>query len=129
MTVTLTIGAALIILNIWLMLRCVKARASQEVSVGDGGDELVIRRMRAHSNFTESAPLVLILIAALEYAGGSATWLWVLGIAFVIGRIGHGFGMDGGALAKGRMIGTLLSVLTQLCLAGTAVWLVNSKLL
>lgn len=129
MTVTLTIGAALIILNIWLAIRCGQARSTQNVSVGDGGDEFVIRRMRAHSNFTESAPLVLILIGALEYAGSSSTWLWVMGIAYVLGRIGHGFGMDGGALAKGRVIGTILSMLTQLSLAGTAIWAVYSKLL
>jgi len=129
MTITLTIGAGLVLLNIWLMMRCGKARMAQKVSVGDGGNEFVIRRMRAHSNFIESAPLVLILLGALEYSGTNVGWLWVLGIGYVIGRIAHGFGMDGGSLEKGRMIGTLLTMLVQLALAVTAIWLVYAQIL
>ena len=129
MTVTLTIGAAMLLLNIWLMIRCGQARGREKVSVGDGGSEFVIRRMRAHANFGESAPLVLIMIGALDYIGGWQTYIWVVGIGFVIGRIAHAFGMDGGALEKGRMIGTMLTLLSLLALAIFAVIEVYSKLL
>lgn len=129
MTITLTVGAGLVLLNIWLMMRCGKARMAEKVSVGDGGNEFVIRRMRAHANFTESAPLVLILLGALEYSQANIAWLWVLGIGYVVGRIAHGFGMDGGSLEKGRMIGTLLTMAVQLALAGTAIWLVYAEIL
>lgn len=129
MTITLTIGAGLLLLNIWLMMRCGKARMAEKVFVGDSGNEFVVRRMRAHANFAESAPLVLIVLGALEYAQANVTWLWALGIIFVVGRIAHAFGMDGGALAKGRMIGTLINMLVQLSLAATAIWLVYSGIL
>ena len=128
LSITLTIAAAAALINLWLMIRCGQARTSEKVSVGDGGNEMVIRRMRAHANFIESAPMVLILIAALELTGGTSTWLWAVGIAYTIGRLLHPLGMDGGALAKGRMIGTLLTMLTLLGLAIMALVSVYSKL-
>ncbi len=73
--------------------------------------------MRAQLNFAENTPWVLALIAALELAGKGGQWLpYVAGI-YMLGRIAHGLGMDGTNLAKGRMIGTITSMLTQLGLA------------
>jgi uncharacterized protein len=126
--ITLTIAAGAALVNIWLMMRCGKARTTAKVSIGDGGDDFLIRRMRAHSNFVESTPFVLILIAALEATGGSANWLWYVGIIFIFGRLAHGLGMDGGAFEKGRMVGVLITLLTLLGLAGFALWSVYSKL-
>jgi uncharacterized membrane protein YecN with MAPEG domain len=57
-------GAALI--NLWLAIRVGQVRTKEKVSVGDGGNESVIRRMRAHSNFNEFTPIVLILLAAVR---------------------------------------------------------------
>ena len=119
LTITLTIAAAAALLNIWLMLRVGKVRIADNVLVGDGGNENVIRRMRAHSNFIESAPLVLILIAAIELSIGTNIALWIISSLYILGRIGHGFGMDGGSLEKGRLIGTIITLLTLL---GLAVW-------
>jgi uncharacterized protein len=121
--ITLTIAAGAALVNIWLSIRCGQARTKNKVSIGDGGDEFVIRRMRAHANFVENAPFVLILIAALEVSSKtSPMWLWYVGIIFIFGRLAHGLGMDGGALGKGRMIGTLITMLTLLGLAGFALW-------
>jgi uncharacterized protein len=121
--ITLTIAAGAALVNVWLMIRCGQARTKESVSVGDGGNEFVIRRMRAHANFVESAPFVLILIAALELSSKtSPMWLWYVGIAYIFGRLAHGLGMDGGALGKGRMVGTLITMLTLLGLAGFALW-------
>lgn len=126
--VTLTIAAGAALVNLWLMIRCGQARTKEGVSVGDGGNEFVIRRMRAHANFVESAPFVLILIAALEVTGGTNNWLWIIGIAYVIGRLAHGLGMDGGPLGKGRMVGTLITFVTLIGLAGWALLTVYSAL-
>ncbi len=126
--ITLTLAAAAALINLWLMIRCGQARTSEKISVGDGGSEFLIRRMRAHSNFTESAPIVLILIGALEATGGTSNLLWAVGIAFIIGRLAHGLGMDGGVLGKGRMIGTLLTFLTLIVLAVMALVRVYSNL-
>jgi uncharacterized membrane protein YecN with MAPEG domain len=127
--VTLTIAAGAALVNLWLMARCGQARTKGGVSIGDGGDEFLIRRMRAHANFVESAPFVLVLIAALEATGGTNNWLWGLGILYIIGRLAHGLGMDGGSFAKGRMVGTLITFITLIGLAGWALWTVYSAML
>jgi uncharacterized protein len=126
--ITLTIAAGAALVNIWLMIRCGQARTKGGVSVGDGGDEFLIRRMRAHANFIESAPIVLVLIGALEATGGTSNWLWYVGIAYIFGRLAHGLGMDGGTFGRGRMIGTLISMLTLVGLAVMALISVYSKL-
>jgi hypothetical protein len=43
-----------------------------------------------------------------------------VGAAYFLGRLAHGFGMDGGKAKVGRMIGTLTTMLIQLGLAGVA---------
>ena len=120
LSVTLSSAAAAAILNIWLMLRVGAVRQAEKISVGDEDNENLIRRMRAQANFVENAPFVLILIAAIELSGRGDPWLaWVAG-AFIIGRVAHAFGMDGGSMQIGRMIGTLVSMLTLLGLAVVA---------
>ena len=127
--VTLTIAAGAALVNLWLMIRCGQARTKGGVSIGDGGDAFLIRRMRAHANFVESAPFVLVLIVGLELTGGTNNGLWGLGILYIIGRLAHGLGMDGGSLGKGRMVGTLITFVTLIGLAGWALWRVYSAML
>ncbi|KEO91913.1 GST-like protein [Erythrobacter longus] len=118
--VTLSSAAAAAILNIWLMLRVGAVRQAEKISVGDEDNENLIRRMRAQANFVENAPFVLILLAVIELSGRGEPWLaWVAGL-FIVGRIAHAFGMDGGSMQVGRMIGTLVSMLTLLGLAVVA---------
>lgn len=118
--VTLSAAAAAAIINIWLMIRVGRVRAAEKIFVGDEDNENVIRRMRAHANFVESAPFVLILVAAIELSGKGNPWLaWVAGL-YMLGRVAHGFGMDGGSLGKGRFVGTIITMLTLLGLAVVA---------
>ena len=119
--ITLTIAGAAAILHIWLSSRVVRARIPLKISVGDGGNETVMRRMRAHANFGENMPIFLILLALLELAGGNKWVLWVAGILFILARIAHGFGMDRPSLRWWRTIGMSLTTLLILVLAGYAV--------
>ncbi|MBM0170288.1 MAPEG family protein [Altererythrobacter sp. C41] len=121
LAVTLTAAAAAAIVNLWLSLRVGALRRAHGISVGDGGNEALQRRMRAQLNFAENVPIVLVLIAALEIAGIGETWLAYVAGAFILGRVAHGFGMDGGKAQIGRMIGALVTLATQLFLAGVAV--------
>lgn len=113
--ITLIIAAAAALINLWLAVRVGRVRTSEKVSVGDGGNELLVRRMRAHSNFTEYAPFFLILLALVELAWGSNIWLWGAAILFILGRIAHAFGMDGNG--KLRMFGIASTMLVLLGLA------------
>ena len=119
--VTLCAAAAAGVLAIWLMIRVGQVRNSEGVSVGDGGNDKVIRRMRAHANFVETMPFALALIAAIEIAGKGSVWLPYVAGLFVLGRIAHAFGMDESGFGKGRLIGTMITLLTFLGLAAVAV--------
>ncbi|MGN6496960.1 MAG: MAPEG family protein [Tsuneonella sp.] len=119
--ITLTAAAAAAIINIWLSVRIGRMRTAHKVFVGDGGLEPLSRRMRAQLNFVENTAFVLILVAGIELAGKGHPWLsWVV-MVYMLARIAHGVGMDGGRLGVGRMIGTLVTMLTQVGLAVVAV--------
>lgn len=120
---TLALAAAAAITNIWLSIRIGALRQKHKVSVGDGGNEAIQRRMRAQLNFAENTFLVLVLVAAIELSGYGSWWLPLVAFAYAVGRILHGLGMDVGTLQWGRMVGTLVTMLTQLGLAGVAAWL------
>jgi uncharacterized membrane protein YecN with MAPEG domain len=118
--ITLTIAGAAALLSLWLSLRVSQLRARHRVSIGDGGNEAVATRMRAHANFTEYTPLFLILLGLIEFARGPETWLWAVAILFVLGRIAHVFGMDRPAPNALRIGGMLATYLPLLTLAGFA---------
>ena len=126
--VTLTAAAGAALINVWLSIRIGRLRTAHKISVGDGGNEALGRRMRAHLNFAENVPLVLVLIAALELSGKGGVWLLPVASVFLIARILHGLGMDGGAFGVGRLIGTIVTLLTQVGLAIVAVLAVAGKI-
>lgn len=126
---TLSLAAAAAIINVWLGIRCGQVRTKQGINIGTGGNDLMERRMRAQLNFVENTPWVLILIAGIELAGKGGQWLAIVGGIFMLGRVLHGLGMDGtGIFARGRMIGTLTSLLTQAGLATVAVLIVLGRM-
>ncbi len=114
--ITLVMAAAAGLINIWLAVRVTQVRSKNNVWLGDGGSEAVVARTRAHTNFVEYAPFVLILIALIELSRGPSVWLWALGIAFTLARLCHGIGMDPTAPKILRRIGatTTLAVLLAL---------------
>jgi hypothetical protein len=118
--VTLAAAAAAAVLNIWLSIRIGAVRRALGISVGDGGSDALQRRMRAQLNYVENTAFVLVLIAAIELAGAGSWWLAYVAAVYFIGRVLHGFGMDGGNWGWGRMVGTLTTMLAQLGLAVVA---------
>ncbi|MFZ1742324.1 MAG: MAPEG family protein [Pontixanthobacter sp.] len=118
--VTLCSAAAAAFIGLWLMMRVGKVRTTEKVSIGDGGNDKVIRRMRAHANFVENTPIVLVLIAVIELSGKGGAWLPYVAGVYMLGRVAHGMGMDDGQFGKGRLIGTLTTMLSLLGLAVVA---------
>jgi len=57
-------------------------RAKFKVMFGDGGQEPLMRAIRAQGNFTEYVPLALLLIIMVEWAG-TKPWV-VLAVSGVI---------------------------------------------
>lgn len=118
--VSLATAAACALLNLWLAIRVGQVRRSERVSIGDGGNMRVVARMRAHANFAEFAPIVLVLLALVELGRGTSAHLWIYGVAFVLARIAHGLGMD--TWKPGRGIGIGVTMLVLILLAGEAAW-------
>ena len=119
--ITLTIAAAAAILHIWLSLRVSRLRRPLKIGFGDGGNETLLRRMRAHGNYAENMPIFLILLALLELAGGDRMILWAAAIAFILARLLHAFGMDRPGANWMRVSGISLSWLVLLGLGAYAI--------
>ena len=125
---TLSMAAAAAIINLWLSMRIGKLRHAKKIIHGDGGDEALIRRMRAQSNFIENAPIVLILVGLVEASGRGGLWLAPVAAIFMLGRVAHGIGMDSPTGNLWRGLGTMTAMLAQLGLAIVAVLLALGKL-
>jgi uncharacterized membrane protein YecN with MAPEG domain len=117
--VTLVTAGASVFVNSWLGMRIASLRYRLRVTVGDGGQEPLVRRMRAQANFIEHAPFFLILLAALELADANRLALAVIAGLFILARIAHGVGMDGGPVQRWRRDGILASNIAS---GALAVW-------
>ena len=118
--ISLCLVATALLINFWLGMRCGQIRTREKISVGDGGNEMLARRMRAHANFAEQTPLLMLGIALVEVAGKGGLWLAPLGGLFLLGRIAHAIGMDGNFKA-GRPIGMVTGMLLALALFVVAI--------
>jgi uncharacterized membrane protein YecN with MAPEG domain len=98
-----------------LSMRVVAVRG--RVSLGDGGDPAVLRRMRGHANFAEYVPLILLMMAFLEYQHVAGWQLHAIGITLVVARLLHGIALSfTPKWAFGRFYGTVLTfVLLNVC--------------
>jgi uncharacterized protein len=118
--ISLTAAAAAALINLWLGIRIGRVRTAEKISIGDGGNERLIRRMRAQANFVEFTPFFLVLIVLIELATGTSMVLWAIMALYMAARIAHAFGMDGNDRARG--LGILVTMVTLLGLAGYAVY-------
>ncbi|MFL6859091.1 MAG: MAPEG family protein [Allosphingosinicella sp.] len=121
--ITLTLTGAAVLANIWLGTRIARLRRAHRVSIGDGGIEPLTARMRAQANYIEHTPFFLILVGLIELATGPQLWLWIVGMAFILARIAHGLGMDGGRMKRLRAIGMITTVLILLGLSAYGIFL------
>ena len=126
---TLATAAAAVFVNMWLGWRISALRYRLKVTVGDGGQEPLVRRMRAQANFIENAPFFLILLGGLEISRANRLALAIIAAIFILARIAHGVGMDGGTLQRWRRYGIVTSSFMSLALAVWAVVCVVRSLL
>ncbi len=92
-TITALYAGLLGLLFLWLSADVIRARMRAHVSVGDGGDEGLMRSIRVHGNFVEYIPLGLILIALAEAQGAPGWAVHGLGAALMIARLMHAAGL------------------------------------
>lgn len=80
----------------------------------DGGDAALLRRMRAHGNYTETVPIVLLAMAASELSGLMPALLWAGGASLLIGRLLHAQTLVTKGWGNGRAAGMILTFLPML---------------
>ena len=92
-TVTPLYALALGLIFLILFMRVSSVRSDAKISYGDGGNALLLQRIRQHGNFIEWVPFVLILMILAEGMGAPALYIHISGVLLVVGRIAHPFGL------------------------------------
>ena len=114
----------MVLLFMALKLNCGRVRVATKVDIGEGGDERMIRAMRAQGNAVEDAPIILLGLFGLAHLGAGDMMLHILGGGLVIARVLHALGIGGAkGLGIGRFIGTIGTLLIGLVTAGACIWL------
>lgn len=94
LTITSLLAGIFALLMVPLSLQVSMRRVGLDgISFGDGDDEILRRRIRAHGNFIEYAPTALISVGLIEYGGGAKPFVIGLASAFLASRILHAAGM------------------------------------
>lgn len=91
-SVTPIYAGLIALLFLWLSLQVVGARRATKTSVGDGGHDVMLKRMRVQANCAEYAPIGLILLVLAELQGMPGVWLHLFGLMLLAGRGLHAFG-------------------------------------
>ncbi len=91
----LTAGYAAVLALIFVLLSAwvIAGRGQLRVNLGDGGRAEMNQRIRAHGNFAEYVPLILLLAALLETSGTSRLTIHALLLTLVVARVLHPIGM------------------------------------
>lgn len=117
MSVTPIYAGLLAILYFVLSYRVIRLRGPGRPSLGDGGDPALLRRIRAHGNFAEYVPFILLMIAILEINHFPSLLLHALGLTLLVARLLHGYALSfTDSFPFGRVWGsTLTFALLLLC--------------
>lgn len=107
----------LIYVHVFLTVRVGNYRRVTGIFLQHDNDEVLLRRIRAHGNFTETVPITLIAMGVVEL-GGAPNWLLLTGGgALLLGRIIHAVAFARGGTGLGRGIGMLLTLGAMLLFA------------
>lgn len=108
LSVTPLYAGLLALIYVGLAVRVVRARRASGIGLGAGEDAVLLSRIRAHGNFAEYAPYCLLLLAILELAGEASMVLHVGGLALVVSRLAHAWGL---ATSSGTSIGRYVGMI------------------
>jgi len=123
MPITMLYAGALALVLLVLSFRVIQARGTTKVFMGDGGNELMIRRMRGQANFVEYVPMILVLLALLEYRAAAPWLLHALGATLLAARLLHGYAFAFAShFPPGRFLGALGTQLVLVVAGLLSLW-------
>lgn len=110
--------AVLGVLGAGLTVSVIVKRVKHEVNAGDGGVPALAQAIRAHANFAEQVPLVLLLLALSESLGTPHTIVHVMGGALLFARLLSALGLSRSlGPTQPRQIGAGITVLVTVAAA------------
>jgi uncharacterized protein len=120
-SITASYLGALGLLYAFLGLRVARLRRGNKIAFGDGDNRYLRSAIRAHANFAEYVPIIVIMNALLEMGGGGSVQMHVLLGTLMVSRILHPFGMHAKPMTPqfivGRIVGVILTFLVLLASA------------
>jgi uncharacterized membrane protein YecN with MAPEG domain len=111
----------LALLYLVLGLQVSRLRRGNKVLFGDGGNIKLRSAIRAHGNFVEYVPIIVLMVAMLEMSDMPAMRVHLLMGALLVARLLHPLGMYVGPRTLRfqicRVGGILLTLLVMFCAA------------
>ena len=86
-------AAIFTVMLVGLSLFVAKTRGDVRVSIGDGGNVVLRRRIRVQGNFTEYVPMALILFTFVEVQGWPRWLVHGLCLVLLAARLLHAYGI------------------------------------
>jgi len=116
--ITLLLSSVLALIFVWLAFQVIKQRKKHKVSIGDGGVNALSMAIRAHGNFAEYVPVLLILLGCAELNGAHPLLMILFAVLILLGRMFHAYAFLGGKEHfKPRVMGMKLTLYTLIGLS------------
>lgn len=117
-------ASLLALMFFYLTVLVISHRHRKKIGLGTGGDKHFQQYIRAHGNFSEYAPLVLVMLLIAEINGSSSLLLHMAGVCLLFGRFLHALGIiRHSGTSWQRTGGMLLTFAALLLLAVLNLWL------
>lgn len=108
----------LVLLLLLLAIRVAMLRLRHKVALGSAENRQLERRIRAHGNLAENAPITVLMLVLLELMAAAPLLLHLLGGSFLLGRVLHAWGLSQrSGPSWQRLSGMLLSWSSMLVMA------------
>ena len=114
------------LLYAFLSLRVARFRRGNKIVFGDADNLYLRSAIRAHANFAEYVPIIVLMNALLEMGGAASVQMHVLLGTLTVSRILHPFGMHAKPMTPQFIVGRIVGmILTFLVLVASALLLLR----
>lgn len=115
--------ALLVLLGVVLAIRVILIRRKERIGLGSGDNKLLSRRIRAHGNFSEYAPLIILLLIGLALVNAPEWLIHLVGVAGLVGRSLHAIGLEKSAGESFGRVGGMMLTFTALLIGAASLLL------
>lgn len=119
--ITALLTGVFAIMMVALALLVSLRRRQQKISLGDGDDDILRRRIRAHANFAEFVPFALIALGLVELTGASLALVSSMATSLLVSRVIHAYGI---LYCRTATLRALAMVIQHTCFLIMGVWLI-----